>query len=246
MNFTRSEDRQDNKLVDAARSVIAESFPNPDRIDCPDQNLREAVALRKVKLKQHWDVLEHVITCSPCFAEHMAIRRRLRRRSTYVKLAGIAVVATCAAFASWRLSDRATERLTADEIRQAMKPLPGPPEFQPGTPVVVARLDFSRWSVSRDPGAETTVLRPPLLQRARLSLSVQLPVLSPPGTYRITLKDPEGAVLVESAVRAIVEGSATMLEPVYFDATTAAPGVYSLTVLREGTTVPRVFPIRVE
>lgn len=246
MNFARSEDRQNSKLVDAARSIIAESFPNPDRIDCPDQNLREAVALRKVKLKQHWDVLEHVITCSPCFAEHMAVRRRLRRRSVGVKLSVMVFVALCAGYATWREYNQPVERLTTEELRQGIKLLPGVLESEPRVQTVLARLDFSAWSATRDPGSQTTTLPPPVLWRGRLSLTIQLPLLSPPGMYSVALTSTEGASLFRQSVRASVTDGATTLQVMNVDTTTAKPGIYDLTVLRQGTSASRRFPVRIE
>src|SRR5688572_14280546 len=94
----------DDAFVSLARFALMDAFPNPERVDCPDLTLRQSLAFRKRDFFEHWDVLEHVSTCSPCFSEHIAFRNQARRRATRFRLVGLAllVFGLSSAYVIWR------------------------------------------------------------------------------------------------------------------------------------------------
>jgi hypothetical protein len=64
--------------------------------------------------------------------------------------------------------------------------------------------------------------------------------------YRVDLTSAEGTSLIRQSVGASVTNGATTLRALNVDTTTAQPGIYDLTVQREGTTVSRKLPVRIE
>ena len=57
------------------------SYPNPNRRDCPELEAVEEVALRvtaDISVEMEWNAhYDHIMHCSPCYAEFLAARHRL-------------------------------------------------------------------------------------------------------------------------------------------------------------------------
>src|SRR5438067_6239471 len=90
------------KLVGFARSYLAESFPNPDRIGCPPMDMLRRLAEQPISADL--SVTEHLGNCSPCFKQYQEllahtraeantdIARARTMRMVYVALASAALV----------------------------------------------------------------------------------------------------------------------------------------------------------
>ena len=70
-----------NRLSKVLQAIMLRSYPNPERIDCPDLDAVEEVARQvtddisdKMKENAHY---EHIMHCSPCYAEFLEARLRL-------------------------------------------------------------------------------------------------------------------------------------------------------------------------
>ena len=75
--FTRREER---KILELASEYVRSGFPNPERLGCPGSEALKSIAGRHLKFPEAEDIVDHIATCSPCFLEYHAIRRRSRRR----------------------------------------------------------------------------------------------------------------------------------------------------------------------
>lgn len=234
---------QEDAFIALARSALSDVFPNPARVGCPDPALRKALALRKKDILQHWDVLDHICTCSPCFSEHLAFRKRVYRRETILRIFGLAVITLglAGAYTLWQLHWRPVDSLTTAELRKAIPPGP----VEPTTSVTAASLNFANWALNRS-SPDQPPLKPPVLKRGKLSLTIQLPLMSQPGTYRVVLSPVQGLSLLDRSVRARMVDGSTTLDNIEVDTTAASSGMYTLIVLRGNRSVPRKFPVRIE
>src|ERR1700693_294774 len=75
--FTR---REEQRLLGLATEYVRSGFPNPERLGCPGSEALKSIAGRHLKVPEAEDILDHIATCSPCFLEYNAIRRRSQRR----------------------------------------------------------------------------------------------------------------------------------------------------------------------
>ena len=76
-HFTR---RDEQRLLRIATDSLRSDFPNPERHCCPGSEALQAIAGRHLEFPEADDIVDHIATCSPCFLEYHAIRRRSRRR----------------------------------------------------------------------------------------------------------------------------------------------------------------------
>jgi len=75
--FTRREER---RLLEVAADYVRSGFPNPERLGCPGTEALKSIAGKHLNFPEAEDMVDHIATCSPCFLEYNAIRRRSRRR----------------------------------------------------------------------------------------------------------------------------------------------------------------------
>jgi hypothetical protein len=62
-----------------AKSYLSEAFPNPQRIDCPEDS--ELIGLAEHPKETDPFIPQHLTCCSPCFNRYMEILAPLRQRS---------------------------------------------------------------------------------------------------------------------------------------------------------------------
>ena len=71
---------QERRLLEIASEAVKSDFPNPERLGCPGSAALEAIARHDVSFSEAEDVVDHIATCAPCFAEYTGYRRRSRLR----------------------------------------------------------------------------------------------------------------------------------------------------------------------
>ena len=76
-SFTRRDER---RLLKIATDSLRSNFPNPERHGCPGCEALQAIARRHLEFPSADDIVDHIATCSPCFLEYSAHRRRHRPR----------------------------------------------------------------------------------------------------------------------------------------------------------------------
>ena len=108
-------DDQEGELLQVLGRIVANSYPNPDRTDCPSEEVLQAIATRKLDPVKAAGSIAHVVRCSPCFRRVQALRKaRSRRRA--IGGAGVAVIALVSGWV-WR---RPAKHFTATiDLRRA-------------------------------------------------------------------------------------------------------------------------------
>lgn len=238
----------ESELSDLAREVFLEAFPNSTRIDCPNPGVREALASGKQKLAEHWDVFDHICICSPCFAEYLAARKRVSRRARIRLALGLAVfvavsVVGCATLLIF--GDKGPHLSTA-ELRKGIPPLPSPPPDAVVKSATIAVLNFRHWTVARGVGEVQPPFRPPALKRGRLSIRIELPLFSPAGDYRVSLRAGTDKPWIDQMATARIIGGRTVVDPIGIDLSSTEPGLYMLSLETAGLRTPLKFPIHLE
>jgi hypothetical protein len=122
--------------------VLANEFPNPERVGCPSRDFLKALASRKLSLAEADPWMDHLGHCSPCFRHYTELRRQLdhRRKLSYLGIAAVVIVA-CVVLWTWRSRQQtvitAHNHIVADMrdrlmLRGDQGPGKGPLVFQRG------------------------------------------------------------------------------------------------------------------
>jgi hypothetical protein len=160
---------------------IRDQFPNPQRQGCPEPEVLESIAYRRLSLSTAEPWLDHLGRCSPCFRNFEAIRAR-RTRSR--RLAWTSAVAACFLVLTALVLKVSYQRHVSDRAHLAQPVSPTAPGRPPIRQPQVATLNFEQLSTTR--GIERGSM-PQHLPRAQTSVSIYLPEDSKPGTYDIKL-----------------------------------------------------------
>jgi hypothetical protein len=208
------------KLVQAGRDYAASAFPNPDRIGCPGRERLETLALRTAVPDR--DDINHLVTCSPCFIEYHAILKASKQ-----KRAVIIGTLVAAALALIVFSGVVISRRLAPPITPAKQPVEAQKQ------VLKAVIDLRPFERVRgdSPGDVRSRLSLPVLDRADLLVTIQLPSGSPEGQCFFQLLDSSGSPRVETSGNAVIKDFVTTVEAP-FDLREIPAGRFTLTVRR--------------
>jgi len=247
-NERKAHQPDESELSDLARKMFLEAFPNSTRIDCPDPAVREALASGEQNLTEHWEVFDHICICSPCFAEYLAARKRASRRARILLALGLAVFAAVSVggYATLRIFGDTGPLLSTAELRKGITPLPSPPPDAFVKSANIAVLNFRHWSVARGVGEVQPPIKSPTLKRGRLSIMIELPLFSPAGEYRVSLRAGTDKPWIDQTAVARIIGGRTVVDPVGIDLSSTEPGLYTLSLETAGLPTPLKFPIRLE
>ena len=218
-----SSHRRDRQPADEIDELFGRANPNPDRVGCPPRDVLIALSRRELPIG---DVgYEHLTTCSPCYLEVRALqeadkeRRRQRMFGLVWRTAAAAAVVLVAVTAAWFffVGRRATE--------------------------LRVELDLRPYALTRS--ESQTADRPPLvLPRARVALTLLLPVGSEAGAYEVQILDtglkPRASAAGDAEVRNFVTTLRTAL-----DLQSLSPGRYQLAIRRDGEE-RQLFPRRLD
>ena len=174
------------------------------------------------------DIVDHIATCSPCFLEYNAIRRRSRRRL----FGGTALCCVVGLLLTGLILRWATPTRPQNETVAHQAP----------TTTIQAVLDFRNRTVNRS-DREQTAREPsaPHLRRALLNLSINLPIGVEDGLYSVQFRNPFGQSVVNAVGTAAWDGSAETLVTAV-DLRNLAPGEYILAV-RQGNSAWREYAV---
>lgn len=85
-----NEDRQFLKLLNRG---LAEGFPNPNRIGCPDSGFLQRLARHQVPIAQFDPWIDHLSSCSECFGEFNRLKAASRaRRQRFIVYGAVACI----------------------------------------------------------------------------------------------------------------------------------------------------------
>lgn len=222
--FTR---RDEQRLLKIATESLRSNFSNPERHGCPGSEALQTIARRHLQFPGADDIVDHIATCSPCFLEYTAHRRRYRLHLLgRAALCCVAVLLVAALF--WRFAPpmRSRNETVAQHLPTALK----------------AVLDFRNRTVERSDRTQSpSELSAPHLRRALLDLSIKLPVGVEDGVYSVQLRTQLGQSVVNTTGTAAWDGDAETLSTAV-DLRNLVPGEYILAI-RSGTSAWRVYPV---
>jgi len=241
---------QEARLQDNLQESLASAYPNPERIGCPSPRILRDVAFHK-KLgnpQLFEEVTLHLAQCSACVRDAMEYgeeyrddtkHQRNRRNTTALLAATAGLILSIAAWAMWQFQTRPPKIDQAREVETSpagnsvangdQRPEKKGPEV---AEYERASLELpSRWR--SDARAQQPTL---LLNRAKLLVTVRLPVGSPDGRYQFRILDQSKKVL------AAVQGTARTAKGVtsvtiQLDNAKWSSGPHTLKVLEPGMDV---------
>jgi len=228
----RSARRAEGRLVKMAGEAARRDFPNPERIDCPNSDAVDAVVVRRLSFPDFDNVIDHIATCAPCFEEYNRRRYRYRLRN-----AG-AIVMACAGLLIlglfWKHGP-AKQPAPRDAIaREAPQP----------QPVVTATLDYTKWTAQRSEQSRPGTVETPRLTRARLDLSIKLPIGTEDGVYTVQFRSNRDESAAEAVGSANWNGTSEVLK-VRIDLQGVPSGSYAVAVLSANSSMRR-YPVVLE
>jgi hypothetical protein len=218
--------RQEKNLLKAADALARTEFDTPVRTDCPGSRALTLLARRDPSLPATSDLIDHIGTCSPCFIEYSAHREAYKRRvrTGYALAAGAIAAVVCLAVALF-LRAPIEQWFRGKEIAGLRD------QKHPFKKVV---LDLRMKGAIRGDGAGEFQGPTPRLPRARLAITIQLPVGSEDGVYDIAIANSTGQMIVQSRGEATFQNFIEIL-PLTVDLTDLSPGRYELRLRRAQT-----------
>ena len=175
------------------------SFPNPERIGCPEQSVLKAMAFRRGELDLIQLPVAHITSCSACFREYTQFRKAAQHQRIAKIMIAIAasILLVVGAVAYW------PRRGPNEPPRTADTPLPAP------TPLATVVVNLASLTRTRGGGAEITRL---ILPAKRFIGHIQMPVGSEPGLYEIRVTQADDSTVVETKVQAQISDGVTSFE----------------------------------
>ncbi len=104
----RNDDERFLKLLNRG---LAEGFPNPKRIGCPDSEFLQRLARHQVPISEFDPWTDHLGSCSECFGEfnRLKVASSARRRQRVILYAAAACIVLASAGLLWRQLSRGRE-----------------------------------------------------------------------------------------------------------------------------------------
>jgi len=200
--------RDEKRILDVLGRGLLKDFPNPERIGCPGADVLKKIASHEMPLSEADKWLDHLGSCSPCYADFKRFREAFERQRRQRWLAAAAGILLAVGVLGWALLHKRNESFVAQ----------------------TAVLDLRDRSVAR--GGEPSPGEQPLeLSRAVKHLNVYLPLGSAEGRYEIRISTTAGStVFVASSVASLKDGVSAIQAVI--DLSSAPSGQYVLQVRR--------------
>jgi hypothetical protein len=216
--YSASDER---RILDALGRGVAKEFPNPGRVGCPGSDVLKRIGSHEMPLAEAEKWLDHLGSCSPCYADYKRLQEAHDWRRKRLLLATAAGILLAIAVTGWVLLHKRSENLAAE----------------------TAVLDLRDRSPAR--GTEANPAEPPLEISRRIShLKIYLPVGSSDGDYDIRIMVSEGRRLfAATGVASAQQGVMTLA--VEMKLLSASPGIYILQLKRVGSEWTS-YPLRIK
>jgi len=208
LNGKAYSDRDERRILDALGRGVLKEFPNPERVGCPGADVLKRIASHDMRLSEAEKWLDHLGSCSPCYADFKRFREAFERQRRQRWLAAAAGILLAVGVLGWALLHKRNESFMAQ----------------------TAALDLRDRSVAR--GGEPTPGEQPLeLSRAVKHLNVYLPLGSAEGPYELRIATTAGsAIFTTNGVASLKDGVTSM--EVALDLSSAPSGQYVLQIRR--------------
>jgi hypothetical protein len=210
--------KDEKQILELLSKGLSKDFRNPSRLGCPDSTVLEGIASHRITLAEAEQLLDHLGSCSACFAEFTFLRKRLQTRRQIALGSTLAILLASAAL--WfTLHSRFT--LVSDET---------------------AVLDFRGYSIERgrQPHSEQAQLG---IDRSIRHLILYLPMGTEEGHYELALLKETGGERLRTTGIAQFEKHVVILRA-DIDLSSVQPDSYFLGVRLPGSEWVR-FPVRV-
>jgi len=203
--------RDEKRILDVLGRGLLKDFPNPERIGCPGADVLKKIASHEMPLSEAEKWLDHLGSCSPCYADFKRFGEAFERQRRQRWLAVAAGILLAVGVLGWALLHKRNESFMAQ----------------------TAALDLRDRSVAR--GGEPTPGEQPLeLSRAVKRLNVYLPLGSAEGPYELRIATTTGsAVFATSGVASLKDGVTSIEATV--DLSSASSGRYVLQIRRRNS-----------
>ena len=190
---------EERHLLDLLAKSALNDYPNPQRVGCPGPEFLRTLAFNRKSIPLDDSRLDHVVHCSPCFAEFTSLRSAAKRRRRRISLAfGAAAAVLIIVFGLW----------ATGSLRNIV------PSRQKKSTTILAQIDLQHRSITRGVPASSEKVQRIVIPRGHLQLSILLPVGSEPGTYEVAvLKNVDKPVITGSGQASIIDGITTLKIP---------------------------------
>ncbi|HXX73230.1 MAG TPA: hypothetical protein VEI80_05990 [Candidatus Acidoferrales bacterium] len=178
--------KDEKRLLEVLSKGLSTEFRNPSRLGCPESAVLEGIALHRITLAEAEPWIDHLGSCSACFAEFNAIRKGFQTRRNIAL--GSTVGVLLAALALWFSQSHFAP--VADDT---------------------AILDLRGYSTERGSQAQTkqTYLE---MNRHTRHLILYLPMGTTEGRYELVLMKDTGDELLRTTGSAQLENHVTILK----------------------------------
>jgi hypothetical protein len=224
------------RLLEFARSYLAEGFPNPERIGCPNTVMLRRLGEQPTAVDP--SVTEHLGGCSPCFRQYLELlaqSKRARRGTfvrpnllirtpTFVAMLSLFVLIVGTLYALLLLSHRTQTAREEANQPQIHSPKNKPNRIVEFSPFI---LDMSKVTQVRGKSRQNSAALK--LPRKPLHISVYLPIGSDGGEYTVSLN--RGKEHVWSGRGMAQMRDKQMVMELEDGLSTHEPGQYTLTLL---------------
>ena len=214
---------EDRRVFEAGRRYFSTAFPNPNRVGCPGKEMLRAIAFRTMERSKakEWD--SHLMQCSPCFVEYVAIRDQARRIQRIRRLATAAAIVIVSvglwfAFKSKILHTPSNGQIADHGAAETYQP---------------KLADLRDLAPLRGVEGKTPV--PVDLTRSHLALTLYLPTGSEPGQYEVEVAEQLDQPLATASGSATLQNGIAVLS-VKLNLASVHPGLYLLAVRQAGRT----------
>jgi len=214
--------RDERRILDVLGRGLLKDFPNPERIGCPGPDVLKRIAVHDMPLSEAEKWLDHLGSCSPCYADFKRLQKAHEWRRKRVGLAVAAGILLAVAVTGWTLLHKRTETLSAQ----------------------TAVLDLRDRSIAR--GAEPNPGKPPLEISRRVSnLKIYLPLGSSDGQYGVRMLGSQDRVLFSTNGTASHQQGMISLS-INMNLASANPDLYVLQLQKAGSDEWASYPLRVK
>jgi hypothetical protein len=198
--------RDEKRILDVLGRGLLRDFPNPERIGCPGTDVLKKIASHEMPLSEAEKWLDHLGSCSPCYADFKRFGEAFERQRRQRWLAAAAGILLAVGVLGWALLHKRNESFVAQ----------------------AAVLDLRDRSVAR--GGEPTPGEQPLeLSRRVKHLTVYLPLGSAEGPYELRIAITTGSATFTANGVASLKDGVTSIEAAV-DLSSASSGRYVLQI----------------
>jgi hypothetical protein len=222
--------RVESRLVKAATDAVKNTCANPDRLDCPDIEAIQSVVVRTLSHPTFDDTVDHIAMCAPCFEEYNRRRQQLRVRCRRRWVVGFAALLLLGFLLIYHPAKQ-------------QAPV-GPIAQKAPAPFEVATLDFSGWTAERSLPSSPIKRDAPRVSRARLALTLLLPIGTEDGAYTVQVRAASGEIVAQANGVANWTGQAEKLD-ISLDLRNVPAGAYTLAI-QSADASQRIYPVVLE